>query len=179
MLLAQEFPKLIGELRTGLIVSIFLAVIVVAVATRNPSLAVASLIPNLVPILFTETVMWMMGASLSISNVIALTIAFGIAIDNAVHVINAYDKMESHALSVTARVQAAIAEIAPALIASTGIISVAAIITQFSSMPSVSELGVLLIATLIVALISNLAILPSAMILILKLTASGDSAAKA
>ncbi len=168
VLLSKEFPKLIGELRSGLLVSIFLAMLVLAVATRNPALALASLVPNLIPILFTETVIWLKGASLNMTNVIALTIAFGIAIDNAVHVINSYEKIKGTTDSVTADVRAAVAEISPALLASTGIVCVAATITQFSSMPSVAELGVLLISTLIVALISNLAILPSAMILIIK-----------
>ena len=174
VLLSEEFPKLIGDLRTGLLVSIFLAVIVVAVATQSPALALASLVPNLVPILFTESVMWVSGASLSVTNVIALTIAFGIAIDNAVHVINAFKGLQGRQLQVEQRVRAAVTEIAPALVAATAIICVAATITQLSSMPSVSELGLLLIATLVVALVSNLAILPSAMIVILRLFGDRD-----
>ena len=169
VLLTLEFPQLIEELRSGLILSIFLAVVVVAIATRNPLLALAALVPNLMPILFTESVMWVSGASLSVINVIGLTIAFGIAIDNAVHVINAYDKRAALNETLETRVANAVRDISSALLASTGIICVAAVITQFSSMPSVSELGQLLIATLIVALISNLAILPSAMICMLRL----------
>jgi len=168
VLLSKEFPKLIEDLRIGLLVSIFLSVFVIAIATKSLPLALASLVPNLVPILFTEAVMYVSGASLSVTNVIALTIAFGIAIDNAVHVINSYQTLQGRFSSIEERVRTAVSEIAPALVSSTGIICVAAIITQFSSMPSVSELGQLLIATLIVALVSNLAILPSAMILILR-----------
>ncbi len=170
VLLAEEFPKLIGDLRDGLIVSIFLAVFVVGIATRNPALAVASLLPNLIPILFTEAVIWSIGAALSVTNVIGLTIAFGIAIDNAVHVINAYEKLEQSGLELVDRVSKAVADIAPALLASTGIVCVSTLITQLSTMPSVSELGRLLIATLLVALVSNLVILPSAMILTLRAT---------
>ena len=90
VLMARSFPVLIEQLRTGLLISIFLAVLVLAIATRSLSLAMASLIPNLIPILFAESIMWFFGASLSVMNVVALTIAFGISIDNAVHVINAY-----------------------------------------------------------------------------------------
>lgn len=169
VLLATEFPSLIEQLRTGLVVSIFLSVFVIALATRNLPLAFASLVPNLVPILFTETVMWLAGASLSVTNIIALTIAFGIAIDNAVHVINAWSAREGLGEESALRVRNAVGEIAPALLASTGIICIAASITQLSSMPSVAELGYLLIATLFVALLANLAILPSMMIVILDL----------
>jgi len=170
VLLSQEFPSLIEDLRTGLLLSIFLAVVIIAIATRSPALALASLLPNLIPILFTEAVIWISGASLSVTNVIGLTIAFGIAIDNAVHVINSYESMGRNFETIDEKVCAAVGEIAPALIASTSIVCVATIITQLSSMPSVAELGLLLIATLCVALLSNLAILPSAMILLLKMS---------
>ena len=136
-----------------------------------PALALAALVPNLLPILFTESVIWGIGANLSVTNVIGLTIAFGISIDNAVHVINAYEKLKEKTGDITRDVVAAVSEIAPALFASTGIVCVSALITQLSSMPSVSELGRLLIATLLVALVSNLAILPSAMILTLRASA--------
>ena len=170
VLLSQEFPSLIEDLRTGLLLSIFLAVVIIAIATRSPALALASLLPNLIPILFTEAVIWISGASLSVTNVIGLTIAFGIAIDNAVHVINSYESMGRNFETIDEKVCAAVGEIEPALIASTSIVCVATIITQLSSMPSVAELGLLLIATLCVALLSNLAILPSAMILLLKMS---------
>ncbi len=169
VLLAKEFPILIDQLRTGLLVSIGLAVFVVGIATRSAAMAVATLIPNLLPILFTETIMWLMGANLDVSNVIALTIAFGISIDNAVHVINSYRAQCEPGVTNRDALSRAVGEISPALLASTVIICVSTIITQFSSMPSIAELGQLLIATLIVALISNLAVLPSCMLLSLRL----------
>ncbi|MEM7303652.1 MAG: MMPL family transporter [Pseudomonadota bacterium] len=170
VLLSAEFPRLIDQLRTGLLISIGLAMIIVGIATRSPLLALASLVPNLLPILFTESVMWLSGSALDVTNVVALTIAFGIAIDNAVHVINSYRGVSlSSDQPFLGSLRDAIEEISPALIASTAIICVAAVITQFSSLPSVAELGVLLIATLMVALISNLAVLPSCMMVLSRL----------
>ena len=167
VLLADTFPRVVEELRTGLLVSILVGIGVIAVATRSWRLALAALVPNLLPILGAQGVIWAIGAPLSVTNVIALTIAFGIAIDNAVHVINAHERVRGRSGTVAGDVRLAIAEIAPALFASTAIICVAAAITQASALPSVVELGFLLIATLIVALVANLAVLPSAMILAL------------
>jgi predicted RND superfamily exporter protein len=175
VLMARSFPVLIEQLRTGLLVSILLAVMVVAVATRSLSLAMATLIPNLIPILFAESTMWFFGASLSVMNVVALTIAFGISIDNAVHVINAYQSRVGRYASTEQAVHAAVSEISPALVASTCIVCVAAIITQFSALPNVAEIGILLIATLTVALISNLLILPSAMIVVANMRSGNKS----
>lgn len=167
VLLADEFPKLIGELRFGLIASVILVITIVALATRSIALAAACVVPNLLPVLFAQGVIWAMGSNLSLTNVVALTIGFGIAIDNSVHVINAYRSVEGTRDTLIGDVRAALSEVAPALFSGTAILCVALSITLFSTMPAVGQLGGLLIGTLIAALISNVAILPSAMIVIL------------
>ncbi|MEZ5870358.1 MAG: MMPL family transporter [Nitratireductor sp.] len=161
VLMAREFTQLIGQLRTSLLLAIFLGVIIVGIATRAPYLAVAALTPNLLPVLAVEFVVWLKGGTINLSEVIALTIAFGIAIDNAVHVINVYssEKRDGHAPDIA--LERAVREVGPALGASTMIICVACLVTQISNLPVVPVLGRLMIATLIVALISNLAILPA------------------
>ena len=95
------------------------------------------------------------------SQVISLTVAFGIAIDNAVHVINVLDEARRKGLGIRDGIRSAMAEVGPALGASTLIICVATLVTQISVMPMVPILGKLMITTLIIALISNLAILPA------------------
>ena len=160
VVMAEEFPKLINELRTGLLIAVFLAVGFVVLASRNLRLGLATLVPNLLPILLTESIILMFGKRLDITNVIALTIAFGIAIDNAVHIINGYTHGVRQGRTPNRAIHEAIVEIGPALVASTAILCVATVITQFSSLPSVTVLGRLLIVTLIVALGSNLIILP-------------------
>jgi predicted RND superfamily exporter protein len=167
VLLADEFPKLIGELRFGLIASVILVIASVALATRSLALAAACVIPNILPVLFTQGVIWAIGGNLSLTSVVALTIGFGISIDNSVHVINAYRTTEGSRETLVGDVRAALSEVAPALFSGTAILCVALTITLFSAMPAIAQLGGLLIGTLAAALISNIAVLPSAMILIL------------
>ncbi len=161
VLLASEFPVLINQLRTGLLFAVVLAIGVVGLAARSFSLAFATLVPNLLPLLFAESVVWFMGNNLDITNIIALTIAFGIAIDNAVHVINSYLNEKSHNKTPESALRSALIEISPALLASTVIVCVAAIITQLSVLPSINTLGRLMIITLIMALVTNLVVLPA------------------
>lgn len=160
VVMAEEFPKLINELRTGLLIAVFLAVGFIILAARSVRLGLAALVPNLLPLLVTESIILMTGNRLDLTNVIALTIAFGIAIDNAVHIINSYSIGLKQGRAPGAAIHDAIREIGPALVASTVILSMATVITQFSSLPSVTILGRLLVVTLIVALGSNLIILP-------------------
>ena len=175
VLLASEFPPLIDQLRTGLLLAIILAVGVVGIAARSFSLAFATLVPNLLPLLFAEAAIWFMGTNLDITSIIALTIAFGISIDNAVHVINGYNSEYRHHSTQIDALKKALLEISPALLASTVIVCVAAFVTQFSSMPSVNNLGRLLVGTLLAALITNLVVLPSFILILGRLKKSTAS----
>lgn len=161
VLMAEEFTRLIDQLRASLIIAILLGVTIVGIATLSPVLALAALTPNLLPILGVEFALWLRGGAVNLSEVIALTIAFGIAIDNAVHVINFFGQERARGAGVTEAVSAAMREVGPALAASTTIICVSTLVTQISVLPMVPVLGVLMIATLAVALFSNLAILPA------------------
>ena len=106
----------------------------------------------------------------NLSEVVALTVAFGIAIDNAVHLINVYDselksgKEPRHALSH------GLDEAGPALTAGTVIICVSVIVTQISNLPVVPTLGQLMIATLLVALLENVIIPPANILTLTRFT---------
>ncbi|MEZ5790326.1 MAG: MMPL family transporter [Nitratireductor sp.] len=171
VLMAREFTGLIGQLRTSLLLAIFLGVIIVGIATRAPYLAIAALTPNLLPVLAVEFAVWLKGGTINLSEVIALTIAFGIAIDNAVHVINVYTSEKRAGFAPDIALERAVKEVGPALGASTMIICVACLVTQISNLPVVPVLGRLMIATLIVALVSNLAVLPANILTINRLMA--------
>lgn len=160
-LMATEFTRLIDQLRRSLMLAIALGILMVAFATRAPFLAVAAITPNLLPILFVEFVIYVRGSGVNLSEVVSLTIAFGIAIDNAVHMINVLDQARRSGLGIRDGIRAAVCDIGPALGASTLILCVSLLVTQISVMPMVPILGRLMIATLIIALLSNLALLPS------------------
>ena len=161
VLMAEEFTTLIEQLRTSLLIAIALGVLVIGVATRSALMALAAITPNLLPILMIELVIYLQGGAVNMSQVISLTIAFGIAIDNAVHVINVMDEARRNGLGIRDGLRSAICEVGPPLCASTLIICFATLVTQISVMPMVPILGQLMAITLIIALLSNLVILPA------------------
>ncbi len=161
ILAAIEIPNIVNDLRNSLIIAIVLGVLVVAVGSRAPTVAFAALLPNLIPVLFIETALWLIDQPMDIPHVIALTIAFGISIDNAVHVINAFLANKSSGMTDYKAMTEALHEVAPALVSATVMFVAGSCGTLFSSLPSVSNLGFLIIATLCVALVANLAFLPA------------------
>ncbi len=161
VLMADEFTRLVEQLRTSLLLAIFLGVLIIGIATRSPMLTAAAITPNLLPILAIETVIWLKGGTVNLSEVVALTISFGIAIDNAVHVINFYNQEIRAGRSIEEAISGAVREVAPALAASTSILCASCLVTQMSILPVVPVLGRLMIATLLFAYIANLLILPA------------------
>ena len=156
-----EIPALVEELRLGLMIAVVLAVAALALATRSLGLALSCLIPNILPILSVEAVLWMLDFDHDLTSVVALTIAFGIGIDNAIHIVNMYRVNRAAAMEPDEALSNAVRVVGPALIASTAILGLSYLATQISQMPSIGLLGQLIIATLMAALIANLVFLPS------------------
>ena len=164
VLMAKEFTHLINQLRISLLIAIFLGVAVIGVTTRSLFMTVIALTPNLLPIFSVELIVWLRGGTINMSEVIALTIAFGIAIDIAVHLINVYKtELDAGTEQVTA-MNRAMEEVGAAMAASTAILCIATLVTQISDLPVVPSVGGLIIATLVVAYFSNLLILPANML---------------
>ena len=158
---AIEIPAIVSALKQSLIIAIVIGVLIVAVATASPLVAVSALIPNLMPVLFIETGLWVLGVPMDVPHVIALTIAFGISIDNAIHVVNLYLANRKDGAAPRIAMTDALVEVAPALVSATAMFVAGSLGTVLSALPAVSKLGFLIIATLAVALVSNLALLPA------------------
>ena len=161
VLMAEEFTRLIGQLRTSLLIAICLGVIIMGIASRSFMVAICAATPNLFPILAIEAVLYFRSGVINMSEVIALTLAFGIAIDNAVHVVNVFLSERQTGKGTGVSIRNALYEVGPALGASTLIICTSCLVTLTSILPMIPVLGQLIIAILFIALFSNLAILPA------------------
>ena len=73
----------------GLAIAVVSVLVLLLAFLGSPRLALLSLVPNLVPLLLVLAVMAVAGIGLSISTSVIFTIAFGIAIDDTVHVLAA------------------------------------------------------------------------------------------
>lgn len=161
VLLSTEFTLIINDLRTSLLVAVLLGIVLIGIATRSFFFAAVAAVPNLFPILLTELIIFMRGGNINVTEVVALTLAFGIAIDNAVHVINVFNSEKTKGKDVQTALRDAILEVAPALGASTMIICASTAVILTSSLPILSIIGTLIIAILVIALFTNLSILPA------------------
>ena len=178
LLTANETPKLIGDLRTGLIGAIIIVILAIMVIVRSFRFGLAFLLPNIIPILAVQAYFWIVDRPLNMTAVIALTIAFGIAVDNSIHLLNQYRLargFENRRRSV-ASMASAIGTITPAVLATTVLLVAGLSMTQLSALPSVNLFGRLVITALIIAMLADLYILPSFLLAMDKKEAENEAA---
>lgn len=158
--LLTEGPRLVSSLRMGLFATIAVITLMVMVVYRSVRLGLVSLLANLIPILGVEAWLVLMGRELAIMNVIALTVAFGIAVDDTLHLLNRFRLARG---DTGARVEQALAEAAPPMVGTTLILLAGLLVTLASALPGLAIFGGLIALAVGLALIADLFLLPGLM----------------
>lgn len=162
VILRHEPIAIVGQLGMGLIAACLLAILVVAAAFRWPTLALVLVAPNLLPLLVTASALHIINnGQANPTAVIALTIAFGIAIDDSIHFTNRYRLERERGLDVDAALDLAISQTGRVMIATTVIISAGLLVVFASAFEVVRLFGMLLILTFVTALLADLLLLPA------------------
>ncbi len=150
----------------NLFMSLLIAFVVIAglMATIFTSfrMIMISLIPNLVPLLFTAGVMGFFDVKLKPSTVIVFSVAFGIAVDFTIHFLSKYRmELKKSQFNIKKSVSTALNELGSSMIYTAVILFFGFIIFAASKFGGTIALGIFTSLTLIVALFSNLILLPS------------------
>ncbi|MCA2012983.1 MMPL family transporter [Cereibacter sphaeroides] len=155
--LLTEGPRIVESLRWGLYSTILAITLLVALVYRSWRLSLVALVANLIPILGVEAWLVILGRELTIMNMIALTVAFGIAVDDTLHFLNRFRLAQG---TVAERTDQAVAEAGPPMAATTAILLVGLLVTLFSSLPGLSVFGGLIALAVALALAADLFLLP-------------------
>jgi len=155
--LLTEGPRIVESLRLGLYSTIIAITLLVALVHRSIRLALVALVVNLIPILGVEAWLVLLGRELTIMNVIALTVAFGIAVDDTLHFLN---RLRLARGTTGARVARALTEAGPPMVATTAILLAGLVVTLFSALPGLAVYGALVALAVSLALAADLFLLP-------------------
>lgn len=156
---ARESQRTIGDLNLNLGLAILVALIVVALALRNAGAGLVAAIPNILPVFSVGALLYVLGDGMQLTSIVSLTIAFGIAIDDTIHYLNAV--FLTPGVNVKQRVVEASGKIGPVLIGTTLVLIGGLAITQTSGLSTIALFGLLLATALTVAVISDLVFLPA------------------
>ena len=156
--LLTEGPVLVGQLRLGLYATIVSITLLIGLVFRSWRVALMALVPNLIPIMGVESWLVLSGRELSIMTVIALTVAFGIAVDDTLHMLNRYRLAAG--LGHESRVERALIDAGAPMTATTAILLGGLAVTLTSAIPGAVLFGGLIALAVALALIADLFILP-------------------
>jgi len=161
---AYSSPLVIGGLKFSLAIAVLITIFMVGIFVRSMKFAVLSAVPNLLPLTLVAAGLYVTGNTFSLIGVLALTIAFGIAIDNTIHVVNRL-QIERQGRNIKEALSRTISKTGPVLFAATLLLSSGMVVTRLSQLPSVRTFGVYMAVVLVIALFAAMIVLPALILL--------------
>lgn len=153
---------LLENLIESLLIAIGLISILMLMLFRTFKMVVISLLPNIVPLLITAGIMGYLGMSLKPSTILIFSIAFGIASDQTLYFLTKFrHEQYTKDWSISKIVSVTLKEAGLGMIYTAIILFFGFGIFSASNFGGTVALGILLSITLLVALISNLILLPT------------------
>jgi predicted RND superfamily exporter protein len=162
---ASRSTDVISQLNVSMIGAIVVVTAIIGIAFGSMRMAAYSALPNLFGLFATGAWLYFAHGGLEYATVVGLTVAFGLAVDDTIHLLNRYQLEKSTAFSIPAAIGRTLRFIGTVLIISTVILVMGIAVTQFSSLPPTREFGLICMVTLVFALLGDLVFLPALMLL--------------
>jgi hypothetical protein len=153
---------LIKNLYQSLLLAFLLITLLLALLFTSWRIILIALIPNLLPQLLTAALMGFAGIPIKPSTILIFSVALGISVDNTIHFLSRYrHNLKVFGRNIRKSVLASLSEAGYSMIYSTAILFFGFGIFAFSGFGGTQAMGLLIPFTLLVALFSNLLLLPS------------------
>ena len=134
-------------------------------------MVIMSLTPNIIPLIFTAAVMGFTGIPIKASTILVFSIAFGISVDNTIHFLAKYrQELKVTGWDIKKSVVLALKETGVSMLYTSIVLFFGFGIFTLSSFGGTQAMGILVSLTLVVAVISNLVLLPSLLLSLDRLT---------
>lgn len=154
----------VGSLASDMVVGLSIAFLIVALISglmfRNLPMVVISLIPNMLPLLMIAGIMGWSDIDLKLSTSIIFTIAFGIAVDDTIHFISKLRIELAKGKALKEAVESSFLSAGKAIIITSIILCGGFMTLSLSSFLGTFYIGVLISTTLLLAVVSDLFVLP-------------------
>jgi predicted RND superfamily exporter protein len=162
---------LLKNLFTSLILAILLISIFMAIMFSSWRMVIMSLTPNVIPLVFTAAIMGFADIPIKASTILVFSIAFGISVDNTIHFLAKYrQELVATGWNIKKSVIRALKETGVSMIYTSIVLFFGFGIFTLSTFGGTQALGVLVSLTLLVAVLSNLILLPSLLLTLDRIT---------
>lgn len=153
---------LVHNLLTSLIIAIIAITLMMAMLFTSFKMVTISMVPNLLPQILTAAMMGYLAINIKPSTILIFSVALGISVDNAIHFLSRY-RMELKLTNWDIRrsVISALRETGFSMIYSSIVLFFGFAIFTLSTFGGTEAMGFLISFTLLIAVLSNLFVLPS------------------
>lgn len=153
---------LLNNLISSIGAAILIIAIMMATMFRKPRMVIISLIPNVLPLLFTAGIMGFFQIPLKASTIIIYGIAFGITVDSTIHFLAKYlQELRYHKGDIVESTFSAIRDTALSMAYTSIILFCGFSVFIGSGFGGTKALGILLSITLLMGFFCNLTLLPA------------------
>ena len=153
---------LVKNLFVSLSIAVVLIAMLMAFMFRSWRMVAVSLIPNIIPLIITGALMGFLGITIKPSTILVFSIAFGISVDDTIHFLAKYrQELEANNWKIKRSVILALHEVGLSMAYTSIVLFFGFSIFNMSTFGGTKALGMLVSITLLVAMFSNLILLPS------------------
>lgn len=153
---------LIDNLITSMIIAFVIIALIMALLFRNGKMIILCLIPNIIPLMITGGMMGFAGIPLKPSTALIFSIAFGISVDDSIHFLAKYrQELFANNFFVPLAVSKSLRETGASMIYTSIILFFGFVIFAASEFGGTVALGALTSTTLLMAMLTNLIVLPA------------------
>jgi len=153
---------MVSNLAMSLMLAIIFVALLMAVLFRSTRMVLISLVPNLIPLIFTAAIMGYFGIPIKPSTVLVFSIAFGISVDDTIHYLAKFrQELKANGWMIRDAVIAAVRETGVSMMYTSIILFFGFAVFMASEFEGTRALGILVSVTLLVAMFSNLVLLPT------------------
>lgn len=157
-LIDKSHELLSVNLLKGILTAIIVIGIVLGIYFQSWKLLIISLIPNIIPLVLVAGVIGWMGISLKMTTSIIFTIAFGIAVDDTIHMMSYY--LKSELSNPIERMKDTFKHAGSAMLITSIIMCAGFALYLFSNFGATFYMGLFVSLSLLIALVIDLTILP-------------------
>ena len=169
---------LLRNLVLSLLLVIMLISVFMAWMFNSFRMVIISIIPNLIPLLFTAAIMGFFEVPLKPSTILVFSIAFGISVDDTIHFLAKYrQELIANGWKINKAVFAALRETGISMFYTSIVLFFGFSVFMTSNFGGTQALGGLVAVTLLMAMLANLILLPS-LLISLEDTISNDKVLK-
>lgn len=158
---SRGLTRVTGDLFQSLLSAFVVIGVIISVLFRSLRYGVLSLIPNVLPLIAGYGFMGLMGWELEPARAVVFTVAVGLSVDSAIHVLARFGEERRRGLDIDAAIDAAVLHSGRAILITSLMLVVGFGANMFSMSPANAAFGRLGSFVILAGVVSNLLILPA------------------